>query len=72
MLSKEKISLYLKKFPKIGDKVAKQIILDLKGKLGDFKGEEETSEDYLVIYMMLLLSLGYKDKEIKGVVGKVD
>ena len=25
--------LYLKKFPKIGDKVAKQIILDLKGKL---------------------------------------
>ena len=25
--------LYLKKFPKIGDKLAKQIILDLKGKL---------------------------------------
>ena len=25
--------LYLKKFPKIGDKVAKQIVLDLKGKL---------------------------------------
>ena len=25
--------LYLKKFPKIGDKVARQIILDLKGKL---------------------------------------
>ena len=25
--------LYLKKFPKIGDKVAKQIILDLKGKV---------------------------------------
>ena len=25
--------LYLKKFPKIGEKVAKQIILDLKGKL---------------------------------------
>ena len=24
---------YLKKFPKIGDKVAKQVILDLKGKL---------------------------------------
>ena len=24
---------YLKKFPKIGDKVARQIILDLKGKL---------------------------------------
>jgi Holliday junction DNA helicase RuvA len=27
--------LYLKKFPKIGDKVAKQIILDLKGKFKD-------------------------------------
>ena len=25
--------LYLKKFPKIGDKLAKQIVLDLKGKL---------------------------------------
>ena len=25
--------LYLKKFPKIGDKVARQVILDLKGKL---------------------------------------
>ena len=32
--------LYLKKFPKIGDKVAKQIILDLKGKVS-------TSEEYV-------------------------
>lgn len=65
-------SLYLKKFPKIGDKVAKQIILDLKGKLGDFKGEEETSEDNSSDLYDALVSLGYKDKEIKGVVGKVD
>ena len=64
--------LYLKKFPKIGDKVAKQIILDLKGKLGDFKGEEETSEDNSSDLYDALVSLGYKDKEIKGVVGKVD
>jgi Holliday junction DNA helicase RuvA len=28
--------LYLTKFPKIGEKVARQIILDLKGKLGIF------------------------------------
>ena len=28
--------LYLKKFPKIGEKLAKQIILDLKGKLQGF------------------------------------
>ena len=31
--------LYLKKFPKIGDKLARQMILDLKGKLG-FVGVE--------------------------------
>ena len=31
-IEKEDIN-YLKKFPKIGDKVARQIILDLKGKL---------------------------------------
>ena len=33
--------LYLKKFPKIGDKVARQIILDLKGKLVN---KEESSK----------------------------
>ena len=32
--------LYLKKFPKIGDKLAKQIILDLKGKIAP--KEEQT------------------------------
>ena len=31
--------LYLKKFPKIGDKLAKQMILDLKGKLGEVEEE---------------------------------
>ena len=36
---------YLKKFPKIGEKVAKQIILDLKGKLNMSKEIETVSED---------------------------
>lgn len=63
--------LYLKKFPKIGEKVAKQIILDLKGKLNmqvsaDFV---DNSRDELV---EVLKGLGYKDKEIKGIVSKVD
>ena len=63
--------LYLKKFPKIGEKVAKQIILDLKGKfknvdLGvseEFNSNEELYET--------LKSLGYKDKEIKTILPKI-
>ena len=65
--------LYLKKFPKIGDKLARQIILDLKGKLEFIgvgisddinKDEEELKE--------ALIALGYKEKEIKGVISQVN
>ena len=65
--------LYIKKFPKIGDKLAKQIILDLKGKLGytastlvnnEIEKENELRE--------VLLGLGYKEKEINPVIVKVD
>ena len=64
--------LYLKKFPKIGDKVAKQIILDLKGKInnvntGLFKVEDTSNE-----LMEVLLGLGYKQNDIKKVIPKVD
>ena len=65
--------LYLKKFPKIGDKVAKQIILDLKGKL-EFIGLG-TSEDIIETESELkevLIGLGYKEKELKPVLAKVD
>ena len=65
--------LYLKKFPKIGEKLARQMILDLKGKL-EFIGtgitddvvedEEELKE--------ALLALGYKEKEIKDIIPKVN
>jgi Holliday junction DNA helicase RuvA len=65
--------LYLKKFPKIGDKLAKQIVLDLKGKLefigvGISDNEVETSNELREV----LLGLGYKDKELKPVLAKVD
>lgn len=54
--------LYLKKFPKIGDKVAKQIILDLKGKLGvtTTTSVEKNFEELIEV----LEGLGYKKMEI--------
>ena len=62
--------LYLKKFPKIGDKLARQMILDLKGKL-IISGviEEESTDNEL---LEALKGLGYKEKEIKSVILKVD
>ena len=65
--------LYLKKFPKIGDKLARQIVLDLKGKLefigvgisdDEIKTENELKE--------VLIGLGYKEKEIVPVLAKID
>ena len=61
--------LYLKKFPKIGDKVAKQIILDLKGKLNTTHIEEDNSKEELI---EVLKGLGYKEKDYKGIINKVD
>ena len=61
--------LYLKKFPKIGDKVARQIILDLKGKLAKTEEVNNQTSDELV---EALRSLGYKNADINKVVKKVD
>lgn len=60
--------LYLTKFPKIGEKLARQIILDLKGKLITKATIIDNSKDELIT---VLKGLGYKDKEIKGVINKV-
>ena len=65
--------LYLKKFPKIGDKLAKQIVLDLKGKL-EFIGvgisdDQVQTENEL---KEVLIGLGYKEKELKPVLAKVN
>lgn len=60
---------YLKKFPKIGDKLAKQMVLDLKGKLevGGMVVDSTTDEVYEA-----LLALGYKDKDVKNIIGRVN
>lgn len=61
--------LYLKKFPKIGDKVARQIILDLKGKLAISSTTVNNTNDELV---EALKALGYKLSDITKVVKQVD
>ena len=61
--------LYLKKFPKIGDKVARQIILDLKGKLAATTSQNMPVNDELI---EALKSLGYKTGDINKVVKQVD
>lgn len=61
--------LYLKKFPKIGDKVARQIILDLKGKLVKKADEQVSASSELAD---ALKSLGYKSADINKVVNQVD
>ncbi len=64
--------LYLKKFPKIGEKVAKQMILDLKGKLGDVSVTDLPAGNNYDELIEVLKSLGYKDKEFKSVLPKID
>lgn len=63
--------LYLKKFPKIGEKVAKQMILDLKGKLGDVSSLEIDDKNYDEL-IEVLKGLGYKEKEFKAILPKID
>ena len=57
---------YLKKFPKVGDKVARQIILDLKGKL--VSDENNVLNDELV---SALQALGYKQADIKKILPNI-
>lgn len=67
-INKENL-LYLTKFPKIGEKLAKQIILDLKGKVTT---EEEVEENSVEELMSVLENLGYKTAEIKKIIQQVD
>lgn len=62
--------LYLTKFPKVGDKVARQIILDLKGKL--VKNDDLFTNDGLDELTAVLESLGYKKGDIKKILPQVD
>lgn len=59
--------LYLKKIPKIGDKAARQIILDLKGKLAKSNNANSNSE-----LIEALEALGYKNKDISKIIKQVD
>mgnify|MGYP003299694587 CR=1 FL=1 len=62
--------LYLKKFPKIGEKVAKQIILDLKGKLNtNVVGKTSKDFDELV---EVLKGLGYKAPDINKILPSIN
>lgn len=68
-INKENL-LYLTKFPKIGEKLAKQIVLDLKGKLTiDIEDTEENNVEELI---SVLENLGYKTTEIKKIISQVD
>ncbi len=61
--------LYLKKFPKVGEKLAKQIILDLKGKLDSTNiTVSQDNQDELV---GVLTGLGYKMGEIKKILPQI-
>jgi len=66
-IENENIS-FLKKFPKIGDKVARQIILDLKGKLVSSNIEKQSNEEL----METLKALGYKNNDINKVIKNID
>lgn len=67
-IEKEDIN-YLKKFPKIGDKVARQIILDLKGKLAK---QDQTNINNSQELILVLENLGYKNNDIKKVIPSVN
>ena len=60
--------LYLKKFPKVGDKLARQMILDLKGKLANVEGDSTESTELVEV----LENLGYKNADIKKILPKVN
>ena len=61
--------LYLKKFPKIGDKVARQIILDLKGKFDNSVTSGNTSNYEELIEV--LKGLGYKQSDINKILPSI-
>lgn len=74
---------YLTKFPGVGKKTAQQMVLDLKGKLGDLERSEaaveamaqavpSTNNHSLAEALEALNALGYSEKEIKKVTPKLE
>ena len=66
-IEKENI-LYLTKFPKIGEKLARQTILDLKGKLSTTEATINNNDELV----SALSGLGYKQNDIKKVLKEID
>ena len=60
--------IYLTKFPKVGDKLARQIILDLKGKLAVVPDTNLGNNELVDA----LGSLGYKTSDIKKILPNID
>lgn len=63
---------YLTRFPGVGKKTASQIVLDLKGKLGDYvhqddKFSEQEFSPELNDALLALLALGYTKKEVERI-----
>nr|WP_245249686.1 Holliday junction branch migration protein RuvA [Vagococcus allomyrinae] len=68
---------YLTKFPGVGKKTAQQMILDLKGKLGDLAmselavkamaNESQSQNTVLEEALEALVALGYSEREIKRI-----
>ena len=75
---------YLTKFPGVGKKTAQQMILDLKGKLGELESSEAavaamtatevvtTSNQALAEALEALSALGYRDREIKRITKQLE
>lgn len=66
-IEKEDIA-FIKKFPKIGDKLARQIILDLKGNLNKLSNNDN---DYIEL-KSTLKALGYKIADINNIITNID
>ncbi|WEV50611.1 Holliday junction branch migration protein RuvA [Lactobacillus sp. ESL0731] len=67
---------YLTRFPGVGKKTASQIVLDLKGKLGDFVQRVDQIADQEITpelndALLALLALGYTQKEVDRVAPKL-
>lgn len=68
---------YLTRFPGVGKKTASQIVLDLKGKLGDYvsrldrKSESSDVSPALHDALLALLALGYTQKEVDRITPKL-
>lgn len=60
--------LYIKKFPKVGEKLARQIILDLKGKLVSTNNKSVVNEELIEA----LLALGYKRQDVSKISKEID